>query len=549
MELLKKVRHKVERACRHLLSEQNRDRYTPTYGCFDRRYWGWKLVDYPEATFQRNVYPLAWLLGQAEQHSIGTASTLQEAVVAGLGFAVNIQHKDGSFDQAFPNERSFGATAFLLHPLLAGYRVVQEVMTPSQRAACERCLRQGANFLCRHDETHGHIANHLAGAVFSLLTCAEFFDESRYERRAEFLLQRILNHQSNEGWFLEYEGADPGYQTLCIHYLAQVYQMKPDERLLKALTKAVNFLSWFVNPDGTFAGEYGSRRTAVYYPGGLALLQSIPMALSITQHMVWSIAEENTVTIDDVDVGNVAPLLSSYILLLDTLKANETNLNLAVPPLPWQEENACQDFAEAGLYVRSSKRYYAVTGASNGGVLKIFDRDQRRLLLDDGGYVGESEDGSKVTTQITDLKRKCLATHKHIQIEVPFYRMPQTVLTPAQFVLLRILNLTIMHSVWLGNQVKALLVRRLISGKRRVPLNLVRTLIFEREHVVIQDQLTIQSQFSLRWLECGRPFVAIHMASSRYFQGFSVSDQRGQPHTVDVLSLKTRGIVQSQITV
>jgi len=50
----------VETACRHLLSAQDRDPFSAAYGCFDRRYWGWKLIDFPEATFQRNVYPLAW---------------------------------------------------------------------------------------------------------------------------------------------------------------------------------------------------------------------------------------------------------------------------------------------------------------------------------------------------------------------------------------------------------------------------------------------------------------------------------------------------------
>ena len=44
-------------SCQRLLSQLNRDPATSTTGCFDRRYWGWKLTDFPEATFQRNVAP------------------------------------------------------------------------------------------------------------------------------------------------------------------------------------------------------------------------------------------------------------------------------------------------------------------------------------------------------------------------------------------------------------------------------------------------------------------------------------------------------------
>jgi len=119
------IRGAVESACRHLLSEQNRDPYALTYGCFDRRYWGWKLVDYPEATYQRNVYPLAWLARQVKTSQPEYAQVLNHAAISGLLYAVKIQHRDGSFDQAFPNEHSFGATAFLLDSLIKAYQLVR----------------------------------------------------------------------------------------------------------------------------------------------------------------------------------------------------------------------------------------------------------------------------------------------------------------------------------------------------------------------------------------------------------------------------------------
>ncbi len=531
------LRTQLLAACYRLLNELNRDPYTPTYGCFDRRYWGWKLVDYPEATFQRNVYPLAWALRAAEVDSRIPRETLAEAVVAGLTFAAGCQHADGSFDQAFPHEHSFGATAFLLQPLLAAYLVVRDGRPPAWRTQIEACLRRAADFLCRRTETHGYIANHLAGAILSLTVAAEHFGDPHHEERASELLDSLLAHQSPEGWFPEYDGADPGYQTLCVQYLAQVHRLRPRPALREALGRAVDFLAWFVHPDGTFGGEYGSRRTALYYPGGLALLScELPLAWSMTRFMLAALTERQTTPATDVDMGNLAPLLSSSVVALD---ADWPSSDTPAPPLPCERaEDVGQDFPQAGLHVRGTRRYYAVVGVSNGGVLKVFDRERRALLWNDGGYAGETEGGWRITTQVTDRRRPANVRPNEIELEAPFFRLCDAVPTPSRLLLLRLLNLTLMRSLALGNAVKALLVRLLISGKAAVPLRLTRRIRFEPAQVVVEDTLRVDGRLRLRWLEYGRPFVAIHMASARYFDA---SASVSRPTRVDVARLARQG--------
>lgn len=547
------LRQHVEWACRHLLSEQNRDPYTPTYGCFDRRYWGWKLVDYPEATFQRNVYPLAWLIKQIEcypsdsrSHDL-TLELLTQAVKAGLGFAVQIQHKNGSFDQAFPYEQSFGATAFLLHPLLQAYQIIEKASPLSLQESVKDCLQRAANFLCQFDEMHGHIANHLAGAALSLLVSAEFFKEPKYAQRATELLERILQHQSSEGWFLEYEGADPGYQTLCLYYLAQIYRIQPETSLKSVLEQAIVFLSWFVHPDGTFGGEYGSRRTSVFYPGGLALLsREFPLADRMTRFMLRAVIEGYTVTLRDIDMGNFAPLLSNYLLVLESDLPDTDQEKLF---LPCEQGDVAHDFPQAGLYIRGTERYYAIVGGSNGGVLKVFDRQKHRICWDDGGYVGQMESGDYITTQITDFQRSCHVAPRKIVIETPFYYMLHSTPAPSQFVLLRLLNLTLMRNISWGNRLKKMLVRVLISGKRTVPLTLTRTIAFERDQVHITDVLRSEKGMTLKWLEFGQPFVAIHMASARYFEGSRPGSREKWVRKVDVGKLNALCELHQQVTI
>ena len=538
------VRQQVERSIRHLLSEQNRDPYTPTFGCFDRRYWAWKLVDHPEATYQRAVYPLAWLLEQSKTSNLKQKAVLVEAIRAGLMFSCRIQHKDGSFDQAFPHEHSYGATAFLLHPLLEAYRSVRDGWSAARQMDIESGLCRAADFLCSHDEAHGLISNHLAGAVLSLLASADFFHAPRYEQRAAELLVHILAHQSPEGWFVEYDGADPGYQTLCLYYLGQVYHLRPDPVLRDALAKAVDFLAWFIHPDGTFGGEYGSRRTAIYYPGGLARLAGeFPLAASMTRFMLKSIAEGQTITAADVDMGNLVPLLSNYALALESRWTDEKPLL----PLPYEQADASHDFPQAGLFIRSSKRYYALVGASNGGVLKVYDRKKRTILWNDGGYAGQTVRGAWITTQMTDLSRPVAADRREIRIEGPFYAMLHSIQTPVQFVILRLLNLTVMRNLWLGNVIKRLLVSMLISSKKVVPLHLTRIIHFDAESITVTDQL--RGRLELRWLAFGRPFVAIHMASANYFENPETAFMASKVQNVPVIDLTAKGMIELQVTI
>jgi hypothetical protein len=504
----------LESVLRRLLSEQNRDASTPTYGCFDRRYWSWKLVDFPEATFQRNAWPLAWWYRRLPADDT-RRPLLREAVRSALLYACRIQHRNGAFDQAFPNEYSFGATAFLLDPLLAAYLVVREELANVERAAIENCLRRAADFLCRHDETHGHIANHLAGAVWSLVQYADAFGEPRHEARAMELLERILKHQSAEGWFLEYEGADPGYQSL-------------------------EFLAWCVHPDGSFGGEYGSRRTAIFYPGGIALLAArLPLARSMCDFMSASATAGNTVSLTDIDMGNLAPLTSSTILRLDALAADACE---KTAELPWERSEARRDFPEAGLYMRSHGRYYAVLGASNGGVLKVFDKSARRLVLDDAGYLGQTRDGAMLTTQVTERARPCRVEANAVELEAQFHALKSAVPTPFQFLILRLLNLTLMRSIFIGNLVKAMLVHLLISGRKPLSLRLVRRVEFTAEGISVRDRIQSTGKLALNCLGCGRPFVAVHMASSRYYPSFAATTD--EAHDIDTAKLAATGTAE-----
>ena len=510
------VRLAADRAARHLLSQQDRNAYSPTFGCFDRRYWAWKLVDFPDATLQRAVHGLALVYADPAS-SWHHSPAVEEAVCAGVAYAASIQGPDGSFDQAFPHEHSFGATAFVLHSLLGALSALARLVSPVAGQTHAAALRRAANFLCVNDERHAFIANHLAGAAAALFSAAEVLQEARYARRAEQLLARVLAAQSVEGWFQEYDGADPGYQTLCLYYLAEIRATRASPELQTALERGVDFIAHFVHPDGTYAGDYGARRTAVYYPGGVAMVaRSYEPARAVASAMWRSVTAGRTTTLDDVDDGNLSPLLVNYV------RAVQDWVDAPVRPegrLPCEAPQLARDFPEAGLYVRGTPSWYAVFGASTGGVLKVFDKTTGRAVVDDGGYVAELAAGGLVTTQMTRTATVTAASPDSVSIRAPFYRIPTARPTPVRFLLLRVLNLTLMRSVALSNVVKRLLVRALVTPKRRVGLELERRIRVNGDGFVVDDRLRADARTHVVRLQYGRSFSGIHMASAGYWQG------------------------------
>ena len=527
------LRAQVDLAAARALGELDASPHSTTAGCFDRRYWAWKLVDFPEATFQRLVFPLAMLYRDSQSRYHGQPEVLA-AVRAGLANAGRLQHANGSFDQAFPFEQSYGATAFLVYPLIEAARLVEEHLTAEERHAADRTARRGADFLCAHEERHGEIANHLAGAALSLIVATDRFGDERYEAAASHLIDGLIVRQSPEGWFPEYGGADPGYHTLCLDYLAAIAERRPSDRLTQALARAIEFLKWFVHPDGSVGGLYGSRRTSLVYLGGLSRLSAgNPMAAAMRDAVSRAMADGAIAGPATMDAGNLAPMLTSTVAALamwPPMKGGPTEAGSGAGPaaeLPCDTTGARIDLPAAGLHVRSGPGYYAICGASNGGTVTVFSRTTRRLLLDDGGYVAERADGSKLTTQSAARAQVAVDT---IEIDAPFVGMAAAVPTPGRFLVLRLLNLTVMRSIVIGNWAKRRLVAMLMTSGAASSLRLKRRITFDDRGVEIQDRIENPDGQRLVSMLGGQPFSAIHMASAGYFHGARLGTAR--PATV-----------------
>ncbi len=499
-------------ACHRALNLQDQDPLSKTRGCFDRRFWAWKLCDYPEATFQRLVLPLCWYAREEKEPTLKAKA--KDAVQLGLEFALSIKHTDGSFDQAYPYEHSYGATAFLLHPLLNAFQFILPAYDPLKKKKIEERLYCSAVYLVKHREQHSFISNHLAGSALALLEAGSYFNETAFLQAGQELVDQIIARQSAEGWYLEYDGADPGYQTLCVHYLAQVFRLTQDKKLRASLEKAIRFLTYFAHPDGSFGGEYGSRRTAVYYPGGVALLgKMLPEAAALQTFMQRSSEEGKTVRVTDMDIGNLAPLLSSMILAEEQKVAPPSKSAV----LPCQNGAVQQDFQEAGLSIRGNSRYYAVLGIANGGVCKVFDKKKAQLIYNDCGLILRMQHGIYLTSQHTHLKNETVKIEgSRISFSVPLEEYKSMEQSPGKFLLLRLANLSLMRIRLFNELVKRVMVKILVSPTGSAEMILKTECFFDEDSIRIKKTIMGKTVKAVQALFSASGFTAIHMASARY---------------------------------
>ena len=355
------------------------------------------------------------------------------------------------------------------------------------------------------------------------------------------MLAGVLASQSTEGWFPEYDGADPGYQTLCLDYLTACAAYAPSPAFERALERSVGFLQWFAHPDGSFGGVYGSRRTSLVYLGGLARLAArSPLARALLLHAAEAMTTGAGISPATVDMGNLAPLLTSTGSATDAVSSEG---DLAVLPCHRDDEPSV-DFADAGLSVRATRALYLVCGTANGGTVTVYDRAHRRCLMDDGGYVARLADGSLLTTQSTGAGRTTSGAAQ-IEVRTAFRRMPAERPTPFRFFVLRALNLTVMRHVGIGNAVKRALVRLLMGGGAAHSMTLTRRITWSHEGVLIDDELGNPDGVLLSSLTCGVPFSAIHMASAGYSTPAQIRRERDVA-AVDVERLARERVVRMQ---
>ncbi|PIX16583.1 MAG: hypothetical protein COZ72_00500 [Elusimicrobia bacterium CG_4_8_14_3_um_filter_50_9] len=250
-----------------ILGLGDRKKYSVTSGCFDRYYWHYKITDFPNARFQEAALLLALIYKKEFMGNIfyNKPAVLDWALQA-VSFWLKIQRGNGSFDEVYPRENSFIATAFSAAAATEAVLLLDKDILPSRK------LIKTGDWLAKNNNED--VGNQMAASALALYNIFLITSLEKYKIASEEKIKKILASQSGEGFFPEYGSYDVGYMSICVSYLAQYARKNQSPELDNALVRAASFIESKVRPDGSYDWAEMSRQTQYIYPFGLGLIKS-----------------------------------------------------------------------------------------------------------------------------------------------------------------------------------------------------------------------------------------------------------------------------------
>lgn len=485
-----------------ILTLMDRNRHSPTYGCFDRNFWQYKIIDFPSGMAQEFVLPLAlaYHTDWADNPFFHQAA-LRDWVEAGILYAARSAHGDGSCDDYFPFERAGGAAAFSLLASVDSYELMG-----LENGEALRFFQQRADWLAHHNES-GQLTNHQALIVLCLELLAKLLNTDRWEQARSQRLEKVLSWQNPEGWFQEYEGCDPGYHTLTISCLSRIHQLRPDPRIREALIKAVQLAAQFVHPDGSYGGEYASRNTYNFFPHGFELVgQWLPEALEINDRFL--IGLQNGLAPCYADDHIVGHHTWNYLLAWRDSVPDRPPLQPRPTGQVWLKN--------ARILIDRRQGTELYLALNKGGVFKLF-RDGKLIASDTQFSVQVGRDGplkNAVAHLVGDYEVQVDADSIAIRGNLGWAKQKQ--MTPVNLMILRVVMLTIGR--FFPNLIRKLLQKMLITGKKPAPLRFHRQLRWEDDRWVVSDDLQAEDWRSVQSVAIGGDQTSIYVVMSRTFQ-------------------------------
>ena len=509
-----------------LLSLQDRTPFSPTYGCFHRDYWLYKTSDFSDAVRQFGVHALALVYKHDFPGSIykGQAK-IRDWTIAALDFWARIQHRDGSFDEFYPYERGWvGPSAFTTYTAVEAYQLLAGEVPAEVAQRVRFAIERAAHFVAGGQSEEDHLGNHHAMACLAVWKAYELTGDPDLKRGFERLWAGFLRyHDAQEGWSREYDGIDPGYLSATVSFLAKIYQSNPDPDILQVLRQSVELCSYFVYPDGFYAGSLGSRSTQHFYPHGFEILAGeIPLAAAVAERMLQALHEDKLVPpeimSDRYVFYRVPELLQAYL--------DYTPRPADLPALPYQQEPFTRYFSQAGIFAANRPRYYLVANLAKGGVVKVFDREDGRLLINDCGLIGALENGKVVSSQWVDSGYQCRVDAQSWEVSGYLNAPPSHKLfTPLSNVLFRAVLIALGWSPRLSHLLKGRIRKALILGQRTVPIRFRRRVRLNDDTLILTDTVRVEGRARLRALSVGDEFSTRYVPQSRYFQSQELASE------------------------
>lgn len=318
---MENIRDLTLQAAPRILGFIDRDENSGTYGCCDRYFWHYKLSDIANARFQEACLLLALLYSNDFEGNIYYRSkSVLGWILAVIDFWLSRSHKDGSFAEVYPYERSFCATAF------SAFAITESILTllngegQEAKKAIEGYISQGS--LLEKIEKSGRwilrnqapdAANQLAAGAAGLWNIRALSANQQFGDASREIFNSLLRGVSQYGYFPEYGGFDIGYSSITNSILAwQSDKPGDNQELINAIKTVNSAIEKELDEFGNYDYSLTSRNTQFLFIYGALKTKS-----RILSRVLTGIARNKIITplwLDDrYCLGMLIDYLKAYI--------------------------------------------------------------------------------------------------------------------------------------------------------------------------------------------------------------------------------------------
>ena len=490
-----------------ILSLLDKNKLSKTYGCFDRNYWHYKIKDFPSGMSQEFTLVLA-LVYDTEyiNNKFYNNIKIKEYIEAGIQSAIDFTHLNGCTDDYYPYERALGATVFSLYALTESYLLLN-----IKNENFVIFFRLRADWILNNEES-GKLTNHHVIAALSLYNTYLITNDIKYKNAFDKKLEHVYSWQTEEGWYWEYEGCDPGYLTVSIDFLSQIYNKTKDKKILESLKKAIQFFYKIQHPDGTTGGEYGSRNTLVFHPAGFEVMSSYDeQALKISNSYLTALDNELLANIaDDHLIGH--GLISRLNAFRYSKDRNYEKLN----------DNYKNDinihYKLSNFYIYSFGDTWSIFNLEKGGTSKIYK--DTNLIHSDSGVILENNNG-KFVSSILDKECNIEILDNKIFISKNFMKYKQHYATQFIFLLFRGFLFLFGQFKFSSMFLRKYFQRKMITGKNKMPFIYKKEINFEKDKINIKHK--VDNIVDIDKIYLSSDLVPMYVAVSECFEQNSLN--------------------------
>lgn len=259
MELIQKSYTFAQYLLPRILTQISRDRNLPLSGCGDRNYWHYKIRDFSSLIIQQAGYAAYKAIGFVDYPE----TSLRQIAADSCMFWNQRATMFRAFEEYYPWEEGYPPLAF---STLATAKLVSEQVVELERVLPG--LNIAAHQLLSRFEPQA--TNQQAAGLAALCYIRKLVPELVPSEKLEEIIEKTLACQNDEGWFMEYGGADLGYLSVTMDCLWDAYDATGDERFVRAASRALLFIARFLQLSPRGIGMHNARNTDYLVPYGIA---------------------------------------------------------------------------------------------------------------------------------------------------------------------------------------------------------------------------------------------------------------------------------------